>query len=107
MVYFLLTDKMNLYMGLLNPGVFVAIHYPSANMLGTWFSGNHGNDRLMVELDYFRGLFQPKQFLDSSEILTFDYAFKLIFIINILFKTAFTFKHRVIFSVLIGFLRVL
>lgn len=31
--------------------------------VGTWISG-HG-DRLMVELDYFRGLFQPLWFYDS------------------------------------------
>lgn len=59
-MYFLLTDKMNLYMALLNPGVFVVINYPSANSLGSWFSGDHGNDMLVVELDDFRGLFQHK-----------------------------------------------
>lgn len=51
---------MNLYMALLNPGVFVVINYPSANLLGSWFSGDHGNDMLVVELDDFRGLFQHK-----------------------------------------------
>lgn len=69
---------MNLYMGLLNPEVFLAINCPSANMLGTWFNGDHGNDRLMVELDDFRGLFQHKQFLYNSVILTFDCTFELI-----------------------------
>lgn len=50
----------------------------SANLLGIWFSGDHGNDRSMVELYDFRGLFQHKKFIDSSAILTFDYAFELI-----------------------------
>lgn len=77
-VYFLLTDKMNLYMGLLNPGVFVVINYPSANLLETWFCGDHGNDRLMVECDDFKGLFRHKKFVDSSVMLIFDYAFELI-----------------------------
>lgn len=65
-------------MELLNPGVFVVITYWSGNFLGTWFSGDHGNDRLMLELNDSRGLFQHKKIIDSSVIIMFDSALELI-----------------------------